>query len=32
VPLLGKVCAQLCLDGATTYDVDRLALPAPTRP
>ncbi|WP_445398912.1 FAD-dependent oxidoreductase [Streptomyces sp. LE64] len=32
VPLLGKVCGELCLDGATTYDVDRLALPRPTRP
>ncbi|WP_024804628.1 FAD-dependent oxidoreductase [Nocardia sp. BMG51109] len=29
VPLLGVVCAQLCLDGTTTYDVARLALPGP---
>ncbi|WP_278262536.1 FAD-dependent oxidoreductase [Nocardia sp. AG03] len=27
VPLLGEACAELCLDGATTYDVARLALP-----
>lgn len=26
VPLLGKVCAELCLDGVTSYRVDRLAL------
>ncbi|MEU6485839.1 FAD-dependent oxidoreductase [Streptomyces sp. NPDC046887] len=27
VPLLGRVCAELCLDGTTDYRVDRLMLP-----
>ncbi|MGW7531624.1 NAD(P)/FAD-dependent oxidoreductase [Amycolatopsis sp. NPDC054798] len=31
VPLLGRICADLCLDGATGYDIDRLALPEPSR-
>ncbi|MFD0425245.1 FAD-dependent oxidoreductase [Streptomyces parvus] len=32
VPLLGKVCADLCVDGATGYRVDRLMLPDAARP
>ncbi|MFB7230285.1 NAD(P)/FAD-dependent oxidoreductase [Streptomyces fimicarius] len=32
VPLLGKVCADLCVDGATDYRVDRLMLPDATQP
>ncbi|MGX2993182.1 NAD(P)/FAD-dependent oxidoreductase [Streptomyces sp. JNUCC 64] len=32
VPLLGKVCADLCVDGATDYQVERLMLPGPARP
>ncbi|WP_424186647.1 FAD-dependent oxidoreductase [Actinokineospora sp. G85] len=27
IPLLGEVCADLCLDGATRHDISRLALP-----
>ncbi|ONI78026.1 FAD-dependent oxidoreductase [Actinosynnema sp. ALI-1.44] len=32
VPLLGKVCAELCVDGSASYDVGRLALPEPVHP